>query len=351
MVSEILYILLALVMLGVLVTVHEFGHYIVGRLSGIGIVEFSVGMGPKIFGWKRKGILYSLRAIPLGGYCSFVGEDEENAASNAMNNQPVWKRLLTVLAGPGMNFLFAIVVAVVLLACFPFYESVPDIYSVEEGTPAQTAGLMAGDTIVEINGLEIAEDYAGVAMVTQMIRQNPEEKISLVVERDGERISLEVTPALVGTEDGQPVYQIGIVFGAREFRYSLGQALSYAPRYCLEVLKAMLESLKNLIFKGEGVQDVGGPVAIVSMISTAAQNGVDWILDLLVIISLNLGLMNLLPIPGLDGGRVLFLLIEAVRRKPIPREKEGMVNAIGVLLVLGLIVLVTFQDVARLIAG
>ena len=156
MIVDILYILLAIALLGVLVMVHEFGHYIVGRLTGMTVLEFSIGFGPKLLGWKRKGIDYSLRAVPLGGYCSFLGEDENNSDPRAMNNQPVWRRFLTVLAGPMMNFIFAFIVCVVMLMGY-FTAGVvsPTVESVYADYPAAQAGMQAGDVIVEADGVPI----------------------------------------------------------------------------------------------------------------------------------------------------------------------------------------------------
>ena len=165
MLTNILYILLAIVMLGVIVTVHEFGHYLVGRLCGIGIVEFSVGFGPRLLGWERKGIQYSLRLIPLGGYCAFVGEDELNDDPRAMNNQPVWKRFLTVLAGPFMNFVLAYVVCTAMLAMFMTAETFPTVGQLEADMPAAAAGMRVGDVIVQVDDTAIDYGSAGVSQI------------------------------------------------------------------------------------------------------------------------------------------------------------------------------------------
>ena len=157
MIVNLLYILLAIVILGVLVMVHEFGHYIVGRLTGMTVLEFSIGFGPKLLGWRRKGIDYSLRLIPLGGYCSFLGEDENNDDPRAMNNQPVWRRFLTVLAGPLMNFVFAFLICVVSMMLYEGVRSLPQIQEVAAGSPAAEAGIAPGDTIVAVNGREITD--------------------------------------------------------------------------------------------------------------------------------------------------------------------------------------------------
>ena len=327
---KILYILAAICILGVIVVVHEFGHYLVGRLCGIGVVEFAVGMGPKLFGWKRKGIQYSVRLIPLGGFCKFVGEDEAHPAPNAMNNAKVWKRFLTVAAGPVMNFVFAYVVAVVLLANYMTASLLPKIDAVVENTPAYAAGFQAGDETTALN---------------------------FTLNRNGETVETQVTPALVDVESVDEngnatvtqALQIGIQFSSRTYTFT--EAVPEAGRFMLDVTKMMLTTLKNLVFKGEGVKEVSGPVGIISFVSGQVKEGWYMILYIVFLISLNLGIMNLLPLPALDGGRLVFLIVEGIRRRPVPPEKEGMVHAIGFLLLLVLIGLVTYQDIARLITG
>ena len=351
MLSNILYILLAIVMLGIIVTVHEFGHYCVGRLCGIGVLEFSVGFGPRLFGWERKGIKYSLRAIPLGGYCAFLGEDERNDDPRAMNNQPVWKRFLTVLAGPFMNFVLAFVVCAVMLGNYFIAETYPIVNQVMPGQPAAEAGLMPGDRILEVNGEALTNDTEGVSRMINIIQSGDLNKpIDLVVERDGKQLSYSMTAAPVTDESGQVTrYQIGIVFSSRT--YSFFESIKEAGSYMVETTRMMLESLKNLLFKGEGLEDTAGTVGIIAVVAQQAREGMYMVLWLIFIISLNLGIMNLLPIPALDGGRLLFLIVEAIRRKPIPPEKEGMVHAAGMVLLLGLFVVLTFHDIVKLVSG
>ncbi len=349
MLSNVLYVLLAIVMLGIIVTVHEFGHYLVGRLCGIGVLEFSVGFGPRLFGWERKGIQYSLRAIPLGGYCAFLGEDERNDDPRAMNNQPVWKRFLTVLAGPFMNFVLAFVVCAIMLNAYFIAETYPIIDQVVQGMPAEAAGLMAGDKILSVNGVELTNDSAGVSLMLQTMQSGDLTKpVELSIERDGARQDFQMTAVPVEAE-GATRYQIGIVFSSRTF--SFFESLREAGSYMAETTGMMLDSLKNLIFKGEGLEDTAGTVGIIAVVAQRAREGMYMVLWLMYIISLNLGIMNLLPIPALDGGRLLFLIVEAIRRKPIPPEKEGLVHAVGMVLILGLFVVLTYHDIARLVTG
>lgn len=345
---QILYILIAILMLGFIVTMHEFGHYLLGRLCGIGIVEFSVGFGPKLFGFQRKGIQYSLRLIPLGGFCAFVGEDDESPAPNAMNNQSVLKRFLTVAAGPFMNFVLAFVFCAILLSCFITAELYPKVIDVSDHSPAAECGIQAGDIILNVNGSDISYDTEGVYALQSAIAADT---VTITVDRDGEITALKAAPEkIVDSESGATRYLIGITLGSR--CYTLPEALRGTCGYMVEFTGMMLDSIKDLIFHGAGTDELMGPVGIVSFMSDTVQSDALYgVVNLIFILSLNVGIMNLLPVPGLDGGRLIFLIVEAIRRKPVPPEKEGMVHGLGLLLLLALIVFITYQDVIRLISG
>ena len=349
---KILYVLIAVFMLGFIVTMHEFGHYLVGRLCGIGVVEFSIGMGPKLFGFKRKGINYSLRAIPIGGYCSFVGEDESNSDPRAMNNQPVWKRFLTVAAGPAMNFVLAYIFCAILLSGFILAEYLPRISYIYENTPAAECGIELGDVITAVNGTPVSFDGSGVNTATSAIDAiAPEDPIHLTIDRSGETVEISVKRALVTDEEsGRSAYMLGIAFGGRT--YTFPEALASACGYMVDFTREMLVSLKDLIFHGSGAGDVMGPVGIISFVSDQVYNEKLYaVVYLIFLLSLNVGIMNLLPIPALDGGRLVFLIVEAIRRKPVLPEKEGMVHAIGLGLLFLLIIIITFKDIVRLFTG
>ena len=357
MFSNILYILLAILILGVIVTFHEFGHYLVGRLTGIGILEFSVGMGPKLFGWRRKGIDYSLRAIPLGGYCKFRGEDEKNDAPDAFNNAAVWKRFLTVLAGPVMNAVLALLAAMVLLAINGRWDYAPVVGKLIEGGPAEEAGLLADDLVVSIDGEALSADQAGMERMQQIIGAAEEgQTLSFAVLRGDETQTVDVVAQY--SEEAQKV-QIGIYFGYLHHTYGAWELVPASFRYLGQITGMMLDSLRNLVFGGQGLDQTMGPVGIISTVGTSVQQGFQQtarqgfavIFYMILIISLNLGIMNLLPLPALDGGRLVFLAVEGVRRRPIDPDKEGMVHGIGFLLLLGLIVVITYQDIARMFFG
>ena len=345
MLTNFLYIIVAILLLCLLIVGHELGHFIVGRLCGIGVVEFSVGFGPKLIGWRSKDTNYSIRAIPLGGFCKFVGEDEDNPASNAINNTPVWKRFLTIAAGPAMNVLFAFFAAVLMLCMF--YGTVsPSVDTIVEGLPAYEAQLQQGDIITAANGTEIPFDTTGTNVLREIIQTS--ESVDLTVQRGKEILSLTLVPDTVINETtGKTAKQIGITFAFQN--YTLSNAIPDAALMLKEMSTMMLDFLRGLIFHGEGAEDVAGPVGTVAMVSQYLAVDPSQLVYFAVVISLNLGMMNLIPFPGLDGSRLVFLVVEAIRRKPVPADKEGMVHAIGLVLLLGLSVVLLWHDITTFI--
>ena len=351
---NILYILLAILVLDFIIVIHELGHYTVGRLCGLGIEEFSVGMGPAIAQWGKT-IKYSIRAIPIGGFVRFTGEDEESSDPKAFNNGPVWKRFLTIFAGPFMNFVLALAVTVAVVLALGVYDTVPKVGQFTEGIDAASYGLMADDRLAVIDGVELPYTYEGYELMTQVLADHaeadPEKPLDVTVERAGERISLSVPLTQIESEDGTTRYVIGIIMGNERQPMAFGESITYSFQYMVYVMKAMLTSLRNLIFKGEGVEDMAGTVGIVSIMSQGMRQGVETILNYIILISLNLGIVNLLPLPALDGGRLVFLLIEAIRRKPLPRDKEAIVHLIGLALLMVLFVVLTYKDIVRILHG
>jgi len=348
MLTNLLYILLALLILGICIIGHELGHFIVGRMCGIGVIEFSIGFGPKLFGWRRGETDYSVRVLPLGGYCKFVGEDDDNPAPNAMNRMPVWKRFLTVLAGPGMNFVLAYAAAVIALSTMSYVSDViPKVDFVMENTPAWEAQLQSGDVVIAVDGIPISYDSAGIEVLRAGIREK--DSIDLTISRSGEELNLTLAPAVVTQANGTQAKQIGVSFTALTARYTVPEAFRHAGSHMLNAASQMLGYLRNLIFQGKGAEDLAGAVGMVTVMSQELQQNSSLFLDYLFMISLNLGIMNLLPLPALDGGRLVFLAVEAVRRKPVPPEKEGLVHAIGLILLLILAVVLMWHDIVTYI--
>jgi regulator of sigma E protease len=346
--SGIVYFIVALLIFGLIIFVHELGHYLVARLCGITVLEFAMGFGPKLLGWKRKGIDYSVRMLPMGGYCKFAGEDESSDDPHAFTNARVWQRFLTILAGPVMNFVlaYAAVVVFVLLVGTLFYA--PVVGAVTPGTPAEAAGMMAGDVITAVDGQAIENTSQGAQQMVDLIgRGSAEAPVELAVERQGQPMLFSVAPQK--DTDGQ--YRIGIELGFGVQRHSLGGAMSLGVTQTYAITREMLSSFKGLLMRGEGLEDTMGPVGIISFMTQEISRNFDTVINLIVVISLNVGILNLLPLPALDGGRLVFLIIEGVRKKPVKPEYEGWVHAAGFVLLLGLIAVFTYRDIVRLFTG
>ena len=336
-----MYVVLALLLLGVLIMAHEAGHYLAARACGIEVQEFAMGMGPLLCKWKNKqGTQFSVRLLPIGGFCQFYDEDEGVSDPRAFNNQAVWKRLTTVVSGPLMNFVVAFVVIVIYLSLIGIPTTVPRVAEVE--AHAANAGLMAGDTLLYVN--DVPADSANT--VLSEIMGSGGETVTLRVARNGEEIDVPIAPFY---DEEVSRYRVGFTFAQERMRASLLESIPFSISYNIESGRLIGETLKNLLFKGEGVNEVTGPVGTVYVIQeVTAQGGVDIYLELLALISVNLGVMNLLPIPGLDGSRLLFLLVEGVRRKPVRRELEGAIHCAGFILLMGLMVLLTYKDIMQI---
>lgn len=339
-----MYVIAALLLLGMLIIAHEAGHYWAARACGIEAQEFAMGMGPLLLKWKNKrGTQFSLRLLPIGGFCQFYGEDHEDSDPRALNNQAVWKRAVMVASGPLMNFVVALLVTVLYLSALGLLSPVPRVESVEQN--AALAGLMAGDTLMMVDGQDIQGDAAAAL---QAIAASGGETVTLRIERGGQEMDIAIKPFY----DAQYArYRVGFTFAQERARVPLLESLPFSVSYNVESVRLIIQTLKNLVFKGEGVDEVTGPVGTVYVIQEVTrEGGLDIYLELLVLISVNLGVMNLLPIPGLDGSRLLFLLFEAVRRKPVDREIEGRIHAAGFMLLMGLMLLLTYKDIMQIFA-
>lgn len=355
----LLYVLLAILLLGILVTVHEFGHFIAARLTGIEVMEFAIGFGPKLFGWKSKKheTQFSLRAIPMGGYCAFYGEDDARGKTKndprSYSRQSVWKRMFTVLMGPMMNFVLAFAVLFGYFLFSGVYDAVPDslyVYAVDADSPAQQAGIRAGDVILSINGEAVTRELSGASLREALDRQAAATgAVEMAVDRGEETLTLWVMPRYSAEHKR---YLMGVSLGyelAGPRTPGLGEALAISWRNCVNAGSVIITALKNLVTTGEGLEQTGGPVAIIREVTVQTQTGgLDAYLNLLTVISINLGIMNLLPIPGLDGSRFLFMLWESVRGKPIAPQKEALVHMAGMLLLFGVMIFFTFRDVMNI---
>ena len=343
-----LQIILAIVAFGLLVIVHEFGHFISAKRGGVQVNEFWIGMGPTLLKKEHNGTLYCLKALPFGGACVMEGEDEESDNAHAFGNASLPRRMLIVAAGALMNFLvgFLIVLAVIQPNGPNGGYIVSTIDSVDPASTAAAAGgLQAGDEILEVDGYNILlrSDFE-IALA-----RGADTTYEVVVRRDGEKITLPavVLEATIEGEDGRKM--IGLTFA--EQPDSIGMHINMAVRTSVNYARMVWASLGMLVTGQVGVDQLSGPVGVAEVMATTASYSISAFLQLVAFISINLGVMNLLPLPALDGGRLVFLILEGIRRKPVPAKYEGYIHAAGLMLLLALMVYVTGQDILRIVAG
>lgn len=327
-------IIIALIVFGIIVLVHEFGHFIVAKKSGVKIHEFAIGMGPKLIGIKKGETDYTIRILPLGGFVRMEGEDENSSDPRSFNNKNIFQRIAIIFAGPFMNFLLAIV----LFAFIFMYQGVPGttIKQTLPNLPAKEVGIKAGDTIVEINNIKVNSWDE----VSKEITNSQGKKINIKISRNEELKSYDIIPQ---KQNGR--IMIGI---EPKFEKNIFLSLKYSIKQTVFFLEQMINFLGNAISGNASFKDVAGPVGIVNIVGKVAKTGFISLVSFAAIISLNLGLMNLLPIPALDGGRILLLLVELVRGKKIDPDKEGFIHFVGFVALMLLMVVITYKDIARL---
>lgn len=334
----------AILIFSVIIFVHEFGHFITARIFGVTVHEFAIGMGPAIFKKQGKTTLYSIRAIPMGGFCSLEGEDQESSSPNAFNNKKPLPRIIILAAGATMNILLGFIVLVFLTTSSAFTNGGIASTYVESVMPESNAAefLMPGDRIVAINGNKI-NIYRDLGFE---VSSAGDRDLELTFERDGKKITKTVAPIVKERQNGTKGYLIG--FNVAKKDISLGGILHESFFQTIWMFKIVFLSL-GMLFGGQaGLKDLSGPVGVVSTLSTVAESGILNLLFFAAFLSVNIGIMNLMPLPALDGGRILFVLIELIFRKPIPREKEGLVHFVGLALLVILMLYATYNDVLRL---
>lgn len=340
--------IIAILIFSLIILFHELGHFLLAKRNGIRVNEFSLGLGPTLVGFTRGETKYSIKLLPFGGACMMEGEDEDSSDERSFQKKSVWARISVVAAGPVFNFIMAFVFAFILILCVGFDK--PVVNDVIEGHPAQEAGIEAGDTIVSMNGKRI-HFYREVSLYTFF---HPGETIDIVYQRDGERMEATVNPVF---DEEQGKYLIGFYGTGMREKGNVLEALKYSAFELKYWINTTFDSLKMLVTGRVSFNDMQGPVGIVKTIGdTYDESKSDGgffvfvnMLNIAILLSANLGVMNLLPIPALDGGRLVFLVIEAIRRKRINPEKEGMVHFVGLMLLLVLMVVVMFNDVRQLL--
>ncbi len=340
-----MYIILAILMFSVLVIIHELGHFITARIFGVPVTEFAFGMGPKLVSHvsKKSGIRYSIRVFPIGGFVSMVGEDEDSDDPNAFGKKAVWQKLIIVAAGAIMNLLLGLLLFCVLsVATNPIGSTTILRFQTDDAMSQQT-GLMPGDEIVAVDGKPVF--YANDLVYT--IMREATEPVDVKVRRDGEKITLADVSFGTMTEEG-------ILFGKPDFyvvaceRNPLTLA-GYALSQSAWSVRMVVESFVDLVTGKYGLEQMSGPVGTTTAIGEAAERGFSDFVFLMALITVNLGVFNLFPLPALDGGRLVFLLIELIRGKPIKPEYEGYVHFAGIVLLMLLMIFVTYQDITKLI--
>lgn len=352
------YILIAILIFGLLIGLHEFGHFAAAKACGVRVNEFSIGMGPLIFQKQGKETDYSLRLLPIGGYCAMEGEDEDSDDPRALNIQPFWKQFLIFVAGAAMNFLTGLLILLCLYAgAQAFYTT--EIVELNEGFPNQGEdGILVGDEIYKINGERI---YLRSDVSTVLEFKSRGDTMEMVVLRDGAKLTRTLHKQTYTGEDGQEYRAYGFTYGGIVEATPLLK-LKYAWYNALDYVRLVRLSLQMLITGSAGVKDLSGPVGIVSTISemgqeTEAEEGFGAALENVfffgALIAVNLAVMNLLPLPALDGGKILILVIDTIAmflfKKKIPERFETVINAAGFVLLMGLMLFVTFNDVAKLV--
>lgn len=343
-------VIVFLIVLSILVLIHELGHFLVAKKFGVKVEEFGFGLPPRVFGVKRGETIYSLNLLPIGGFVKLYGEDGVKKDKRAFSSRPVWQRAAIVVAGVAMNFVLA-----VLIISYLFTQGIPvpkervHLEGVAKGGPAEAVGLRKGDVLLEIDGRKVEKTADALSYTKEKLGQ----KVTLRIQREKERLSFEIVPRKEYPKDEGPM---GIVISNIE-------KVTY-PLYQAPFL-GTLEALKLSFFIGAGVAvllwqfivqgvvptGVAGPVGIAQVTGQAVTSGAMAVISLTGILSLNLAVLNILPIPALDGGRLLFIAIEAVLRRRVNPHLERYAHTIGMILLLLIIALITFRDITRLFTG
>ncbi len=382
--NTILYLLLTLLLLSIMVVIHELGHFIFAKLFRVTVLEFSVGMGPAIFTTKKKKFqskinpdtdedpekesdeyvsldtsvldqtdvlpektAFSIRALPIGGYVSMAGEDNASDDVNAFCNKPVWQRFIITVAGAVMNIILGIICMFTLVGI----ESAQDgylasntIHAFQENSVSDKCDspLLAGDTVIRVDGVRV---HTGNELVYEIMNSGYE-PIELVVIRDGREIILE--DVVFPTEENS-----GATFGNYDFimraeEANFGTIMKHSVFRSFSTVKVIFDSLKDLVTGRYGADAVSGPVGMAGAVGEATKSGITSLLYLFTLITMNLGVFNLLPIPALDGGRIVFLIIEGIIRRPVKKEVEQTINTVGIMILMALMLFITLKDIVNL---
>lgn len=339
-------IIIGIIIFCAIIIIHEAGHFFAAKSCGVPVSEFAIGMGPVIFKKQGKETLFTVRLLPIGGFCS-MGEDEDSVDENSFRKQAVWKRMIVIVAGAFMNILLGFLLSfVVFLVSGKGITNTIAVFS--DIAPSHESGLEVGDEFVRINGLKV---YTMNDVIYEL--SNDEDGlVDFVVKRNGELVTLNGVrfDTQIDPETGKQTLIYDFKVYSEEI--TAGNIVHYSINMFIYDGRIVLMSLRDIILGKYGINDLSGPVGIVSAISsvTAETGNVDWgyMLEMAMLITINVGIFNLLPLPALDGGRFVFLIVEAIRRKQLKAETEGMIHFVGISLLMVLMVVVTFNDIRAL---
>lgn len=350
-------IVVAIVVLGLLILFHELGHFLVARWCGVGVVKFSIGFGPVLIGRKIGNTEYAISAVPLGGFVKMVGEDPEEEVtpadrSIAFQHQPLWKRFAIVLAGPLANLLFAFAAFSLVFAVYGARvpSSVAKVGNVLPDMPAAAAGLRPGDIVTAVDG----QPVGSWDELSQTIRQSGARPLILTIERSGERLQVSVTPkereerSLFGEVTGK-AYLIGIERGFDQIAVNPFTAVAMGAQQTAWWVGTIVVALAKMVQGKIPASEIGGPILIAQAAGEQARLGLENLLHFMAVISVNLGVLNLLPVPILDGGHLFFFLVEAIRRRPLDTRYREVAQQVGLVLLLALMVFAFYNDIARVL--
>jgi len=339
----ILYILLMLLVFGVMIFIHEFGHFFTARLCGVSVKEFAIGMGPTLFSWRSKKYetKYGLRLLPIGGFVSMVGEDEESEDANAFCNKKIPQRMLIVVAGAVMNLLLGFILMTFIVFS---QEALPSnvIAAFDENAISQQQ-LQIGDEVIKVGNARV---HTGEELVYEVMNKGYE-PIDLTVIRNDEKLVLK------GVQFGT-FSESGATFGSYDFKVkaenkNFGTLIKHTFFRSVSTVKMVYDSLFGLLSGRFGIEAVSGPVGVVEVVGDAAKMGFGNLIYIVAVLTINLGVFNMLPFPALDGGRFLFLIIEAIRRKPINKNIESYINFAGIVILFAFMIFITCKDILKLI--
>lgn len=338
-----------IIILGVIILIHEFGHFIFAKKAGIYVYEFSIGMGPRIIKWKRKNdeTEYSIRLIPIGGFVQMAGEEIEDDPNVPKDKKfgckTFGQKFMTVIAGIMNNFILAIVLFFIIALFNGAPQNKAIVGDINQDYPAYTSGLQEGDQILKVNG-KSAKTYDILALELQV---NSGKEINVEVERNGQTKSITLTPKKV-KENDEEVYRYGFTI-VDEVETGFFASIKYAFSKTFSLLHQMVLIIFYLVTGNLNINALAGPVGIYGIVGTAASSGIWSILSLIALLSVNVGFINLLPIPAFDGGRIIFIIIEKIKGKPVDPKLENTIHAIGFFLLMALMLLITYNDIIRLL--